>query len=75
MQVTIHLPQARVWLASKAPNLKCIFFGRMTPNKWSETVRTLSALCAQKPRIHAEGEENLCLFGYNEDKLSPADRF
>ena len=50
----------------------------MTPNKWSETVRALSTLCAQKPRIHTkatEGGENLCLFCYNDDKLSPADRF
>ena len=39
----------------------------MTSNKWSETVRALSALCTQKPRIHTkatEGEENLCLFCY-----------
>ena len=42
----------------------------MTPNKWSETVCALSALCTQNPRIHtkaAEGEENLCLFCYNDD--------
>ena len=50
----------------------------MTPNKWSETVRALSVLCTQKPRIHTkatESEENLCLFCYSDDKLSPADRF
>ena len=49
----------------------------VTPSKWSETVRALSALCIQKPRIHTkatEGEENLCLLCYNNDKLSPADR-
>ena len=50
----------------------------MTPSKWSETVRALSALCTQKLRIHTkatEGEENLCLFCYNDDKLLLADRF
>ena len=50
----------------------------MTPNKWSETVRALSALYTQKPRIHTkatESGENLCLFCYNDGKLSPPDRF
>ena len=50
----------------------------MTPNKWSETVCALSALCTQKPRIHTkatEGKENLCQFCLKDDKLSPADRF
>ena len=50
----------------------------MTSNEWSETVGVLSALCTQKPRIHTkatEGEENLCLFCYNDDKISPADKF
>ena len=50
----------------------------MTPNKWSETVRALSALCTQKPHSHtkaSEGEKSLCLFCYNNDKISPADRF
>ena len=49
----------------------------MTPNKWSETVCALSALCTQKARIHTkatEGKENLCQFCLNDDKLSPADR-
>ena len=50
----------------------------VTSNKWSETVRALSALYTQKPRIRikaTEGEENLCLFCYSDDKISPADRF
>ena len=50
----------------------------MTPNKWSETVCALSALCTQEPRIHTkatEGKENLCQFCLKDDKLSPADRF
>ena len=49
----------------------------MTPSKWSETVRAFSTLCTQIPRIYTKatkGEENLCLFCYNDDKLSPADR-
>ena len=49
----------------------------VTPDKWSETVHALTALCAQKPRIHAKATEgeNLCLFCYIDDKLSPADWF
>ena len=49
----------------------------MVSNKWSEIVRALSA-CTQKPRIHTkatEGKEYLCLYCYNDDKLSLADRF
>ena len=49
----------------------------MTPDKWSETVRALTTLCAQKLHIHAKATEgeNLCLFCYTDDKLSSADRF
>ena len=50
----------------------------MTSNEWSETFGVLSAFCTQKTHIHTkatEGEENLCLFCYNDDKLPPADRF
>ena len=50
----------------------------MTLDRWSETVCALSALCAKQPRIHAKmamGGENLCSFCFNDDKLSPADRF
>ena len=48
----------------------------MTPNKWSETVRALTTLCAQKPRIHTKATEgkNPCFFCYIDDELSPADR-
>ena len=50
----------------------------MMPDKWSETVRALSALCTQKPRIHtkaSEGEKSLCQLCCNDDKIPPADRF
>ena len=45
---------------------------------WSDTVRALSTLCLQRPRIHTkprEGEEKQCPFCYRDDTLLPADRF
>lgn len=39
--------------------------------------RMLTTLCAQKPRIHTKATdgENLCLFCYSDDKLSPVEWF
>ena len=49
----------------------------MTPNKWPKTVRVLTTLCVQKPRIYTKPTEgkSLCLFCYVDDELSPADGF
>ena len=45
---------------------------------WSDTVRALSTLCLQRPKIHTtlrEEEENLCPFCFGDGTLQPADRF
>jgi hypothetical protein len=45
---------------------------------WSDTVRALSALCLQKPKIHSkasDGGGNMCPFCYGDDTLRPVDRF